>query len=125
MMLDWLGDRHGDRNLTGPGLLIETAVNQEFAANRVRPMEIGGDQGTDEITGAIVDVIAEASHHAAAAFDDTAETFGRVALGLSANSPLLKREAPKTIFRSLASTTARSSPPVSPFLGSTAFEPRP
>ena len=61
MMLDWLGERHGEGNLTRAGLLIDAAVSEGFAGNRLRPTEFGGDQRTEEITRAVVDIIAESA----------------------------------------------------------------
>jgi 3-isopropylmalate dehydrogenase len=59
LMLDWLGDRTGDANLAAAARLIDGAVSEGFAANRVRPAEFGGDQGTEAVTAAILDIIAE------------------------------------------------------------------
>jgi len=57
MMLDYLADRSGDSALTEAAHLIEAAVERGFAANRIRPMEFGGDQGTRAVTREIVELI--------------------------------------------------------------------
>lgn len=50
LMLDYLGERSGDRRYCDAATLIEASVDQGFAANDLRPMEFGGDMGTKAIT---------------------------------------------------------------------------
>lgn len=59
MMLDWLAERHGFGNLTVAARLIDAAVREGYASQRVRPVEFGGDQGTAEVAGAILRVVEE------------------------------------------------------------------
>ncbi len=59
LMLEWLGERHSDTNLAAAALLINDAVSEGFGSNRTRPMEFGGDQGTEEITATIIGIIGE------------------------------------------------------------------
>ncbi len=57
MMLDYLADRAGNQSLADAAQLIETAVYDGFDANRLRPMEFGGDMGTKAVTNTVIDVI--------------------------------------------------------------------
>ena len=54
MMLDWLGERHGDTRLKDGARLIERAVEQVFSTGQVRPFEFGGTSGTADITRAVI-----------------------------------------------------------------------
>jgi 3-isopropylmalate dehydrogenase len=58
MMLDWLGDKHGERSLNKAAALIEAAVSQAYLKNRLRPFETGGPSGTAEITTAVLEALA-------------------------------------------------------------------
>jgi 3-isopropylmalate dehydrogenase len=62
LMLNWLGERLDNRALNDAGEMINAAVDQGFAANVVRPKEFGGDQGTDETTNVLVDIIQKMNH---------------------------------------------------------------
>jgi 3-isopropylmalate dehydrogenase len=55
MMLDWLGQRHGDAALADGAASIERAVERAFAEGAVRPREFGGGSGTAEITRAVIE----------------------------------------------------------------------
>jgi 3-isopropylmalate dehydrogenase len=57
LMLDYLGDKTGNRSMVEASALIETAVERGFAANRIRPKEFGGDMGTRAVTAEIVDLV--------------------------------------------------------------------
>jgi 3-isopropylmalate dehydrogenase len=57
MMLDYLADRSGDNALTEAAQMIQAAVERGFTANRIRPMEFGGDQGTRAVTREVVELI--------------------------------------------------------------------
>jgi len=59
LMLDWLSQHHGVPGLERAALLVEAAVQEGFASNRTRPAELGGDQGTREVTDALLAVIDE------------------------------------------------------------------
>jgi 3-isopropylmalate dehydrogenase len=54
MMLDWLGQRAGLAHMSEAAALLEKAVEHAFAANELRPMEFGGDQGLKAATAAVV-----------------------------------------------------------------------
>ena len=57
LMLDWLADRHGKRELARAAMLIEDAVQAAFEANRIRPKELGGDQGSAQVASELLDVL--------------------------------------------------------------------
>jgi 3-isopropylmalate dehydrogenase len=50
LMLDYLADKSGHQAFAKAGELIDRAVDNGFAANRLRPMEFVGDMGTQAIT---------------------------------------------------------------------------
>ena len=54
MMLDWLGERHGDPNLSRAATVLEDAVRTVFRERVVRPFELGGSSGTREITQSVL-----------------------------------------------------------------------
>lgn len=53
MMLDWLGETHGDETLIKAAQQIESAVTLCFENNDVRSTEFGGKDGLDSIVSAI------------------------------------------------------------------------
>ena len=53
LMLDYLEETSGDARCGEAARAIETAVDQGFAANEIRPMEFGGDMGTKAVTDAV------------------------------------------------------------------------
>ena len=55
MMLDYLAGRCGLESYVTAARLIEDAVEAGFAANALRPMEFGGDMGTDAVTRDLLD----------------------------------------------------------------------
>lgn len=57
LMLDYLAERTGDTKYADAALLIDAAVDQGFADNRLRPMEFGGDMGTKAVTNTVLDVM--------------------------------------------------------------------
>ena len=57
IMMDWLADRSGNDSLARTARLIETGVEDAFAANTLRPLELGGDQGTTGATEAVIESI--------------------------------------------------------------------
>ena len=57
LMLDYLADRSGVGALADAAAVIERAVETGFAANRIRPMEFGGDMGTKAVTAEVVDQV--------------------------------------------------------------------
>jgi len=54
LMLDYLAERSGQSAYGDAAQLIEDAVQDGFAENRIRPMEFGGDMGTVAVTGAVL-----------------------------------------------------------------------
>lgn len=61
LMLDYLCDRAENPAPGNAAALIESAVEQGFADNRIRPMEFGGDMGTKAVTNEILDLVREIS----------------------------------------------------------------
>ena len=57
MMLDWLGERHRHRPAVDAARKLEQAVFAAYAAERVKPFEFGGSDGTVAITGAVIDML--------------------------------------------------------------------
>ncbi|MDA9410776.1 isocitrate/isopropylmalate dehydrogenase family protein [Bradyrhizobium sp. CCBAU 45384] len=53
MMLDWLADKHGLEGVAEAGEQIERAVDQVYAGG-LKPMELGGSNGTADITRAVL-----------------------------------------------------------------------
>jgi len=54
MLLDWLAERHGVETGAGAGRRIDAAVATVLAAGRPRPVDLGGEDGTEAITRAVV-----------------------------------------------------------------------
>jgi 3-isopropylmalate dehydrogenase len=59
LMLDYLADRADLPALADAAQTIEQAVEAGFAAQRLHPMEFGGDQGTQAVTAELVTLIGE------------------------------------------------------------------
>ena len=57
MMLDWLAQRHARPNLAEAARSIEAAVDAAFADGKVRPTDIGGNDGTAAITRAVIGLL--------------------------------------------------------------------
>jgi 3-isopropylmalate dehydrogenase len=55
MMLDWLGEKHGEADCKAAARAVEAAVAQGYAEGTIRPPEMGGNTGTRAITEAIVE----------------------------------------------------------------------
>src|SRR3546814_1925791 len=60
MMLDWLGEKHGNDACLDAARILEEAVAAGFADARIRPAEFGGPHGTADITGTVIDLIGAA-----------------------------------------------------------------
>jgi 3-isopropylmalate dehydrogenase len=54
MMLDWLAERSGNRACADAAALLDAAVARGFAEARLRPQELGGEQGTRAYTDALL-----------------------------------------------------------------------
>jgi len=54
LMLDYLADTCDTPAFAKAALLIENAVDSGFEANALRPMEFGGDMGTDAVTSEVL-----------------------------------------------------------------------
>lgn len=54
MMLEWLGEQHRLPEAGVEALRLRQAVDAAFASGRVRSFELGGNDGTDAITAAIL-----------------------------------------------------------------------
>jgi len=54
MMLEWLGDRHGDAAARSAAALLHGAIGRAFAEGRALPYEFGGTSGTADITCAVI-----------------------------------------------------------------------
>jgi 3-isopropylmalate dehydrogenase len=54
MMLDWLGARHGVDACVTAARALERAVERVFAEGRVRTPELGGTDGTEAVTRAVI-----------------------------------------------------------------------
>ncbi len=60
LMLDYLADRSGLQVHADAARLIEAAISTGFDANRLRPMEFDGNQGTAAVTREVVALVKEA-----------------------------------------------------------------
>ena len=58
-MLDYLAERYGLEAHANAARIIETAIQTGFEANRLRPAEFGGDQGTAEVTREVIALVEE------------------------------------------------------------------
>jgi len=59
MMLEWLGERHGNAACVEAAQLLDDAVDRVFIDGRVRPFEFGGTSGTAEVAAATIALIEE------------------------------------------------------------------
>ncbi len=57
MMLDWLGDMRDSESARSAGQLIEAAVAKAFRDDNLKSVELGGSDGTDTITSAVLRAI--------------------------------------------------------------------
>lgn len=69
MMLEWLGERHGNASCLSAANILNDAVYGLFASGAILPWEMGGAAGTQEITEAILKALepAQATQAARAA----------------------------------------------------------
>jgi 3-isopropylmalate dehydrogenase len=54
MMLDWLGERHGSEPCAEAATRLEHAIEEAFAQDGLHTCENGGDDGTAEVTEAVL-----------------------------------------------------------------------
>ena len=59
LMLDYLADRSGNQAPARAAELIDQSVERGFAANRIRPIEFGGNQGTKAVATELLRLIEE------------------------------------------------------------------
>ncbi len=57
LMCDYLGDKFDAPAWRDAAEIIEAAVQRGFEANRLRPMEFGGDMGTRAVTAEVAALI--------------------------------------------------------------------
>lgn len=57
MMLDWLGARHDADDLRAAADLLSRAVDDAFRSGKLQSTEMGGHDGTDAITSAVIDAL--------------------------------------------------------------------
>ena len=56
-MLDYLSDKQNCKSASDGSKLIETAIEEGFERNELRPMEFGGDMGTKAVTDKLVTLL--------------------------------------------------------------------
>jgi len=54
MMLEWLGETHGDPNVLEAGNVLAGAIERAFGERKLLPFEFGGSSGTADITRAVI-----------------------------------------------------------------------
>ncbi len=59
MMLQWLGAEHNEPRCVQAGQLIRDAVDAAFRKGNLLPTELGGDNGTSEISSAVMECLRE------------------------------------------------------------------
>lgn len=59
MMLEWIGERYKVSPCLEAAEALQGAVTRCFAEKRILPFEFGGKLGTEEITKAVVQMLAE------------------------------------------------------------------
>lgn len=60
MMLDWLGDEHGNAACSSAAHKITNAVDRAFVGGNIVPHELGGEAGTAEIRDAVLGALQSA-----------------------------------------------------------------
>jgi 3-isopropylmalate dehydrogenase len=61
MMLEWLGEAHGNARVLEAGSVLADAIEQAFGKKMLLPFEFGGSSGTADITRAVIDAIESAA----------------------------------------------------------------
>jgi 3-isopropylmalate dehydrogenase len=62
MMLDWLGDRHGDSVCLEAAVTLENAVAQVLNDGQVRTPDIGGLSSTTDVAKAVANALSAVAH---------------------------------------------------------------
>lgn len=57
MMLEWLGETHGEVRMLEAGSVLTAAIESAFGDNRLRPFEFGGSSGTADVTRAVIEAL--------------------------------------------------------------------
>jgi 3-isopropylmalate dehydrogenase len=57
LMLDYLSDKKNCSNAAKSSKLIETAIEVGFQKNKLRPIEFGGDMGTQAVTQELIHLL--------------------------------------------------------------------
>ena len=57
MMLDWLADKHDLSACADAATIMDNAVAEVLASGKVRPLDLGGQDGTGAITQAIIEAV--------------------------------------------------------------------
>ncbi|MFN0263087.1 isocitrate/isopropylmalate dehydrogenase family protein [Tepidamorphus sp. 3E244] len=57
MMLEWLGERHGEASASEAGALVRRGIDAAFGSGALRPFEMGGDAGTGRIASEVLEAI--------------------------------------------------------------------
>ncbi|MHB8667811.1 MAG: isocitrate/isopropylmalate dehydrogenase family protein, partial [Burkholderiales bacterium] len=60
LMLEWLGETQGVPAAGAEAARLSQAVDTAFASGGIQSMELGGKDGTQAITAAVIDAIARA-----------------------------------------------------------------
>ena len=60
MMLEWLGERHGEPKAVEAGELLRAAVEAAYAPGDLRPCELGGTSGLKDIAARVVKAVEKA-----------------------------------------------------------------
>ncbi len=59
MMLDWLGDTRGNKDCIAAGEMINSAVRRAYASGSLTPIELGGNDGLEPISSAVMAALDE------------------------------------------------------------------
>ena len=57
LMLDYLSDKQNCKSASDGSKLIETAIEEGFERNQLRPIEFGGDMGTKAVTEKLITLL--------------------------------------------------------------------
>jgi 3-isopropylmalate dehydrogenase len=57
LMLDWLGQQHGEPTCTEAALRLDGAIEEGYRSGAIRPIEQGGTQSTTEVGRALISLL--------------------------------------------------------------------